>query len=147
MTVRPKDRGGLSARQRPFVRSSVIVRSQTFSPGERSQYICRVGAQCCTVGGAPRLGGAALPGVLLPPRVLLRRRPPMHCGPRPCAPASEGRSMTVDCLLGPSTSHYEDYLLARNDFIKYTKISQFLVLLAWVWEFFFLFPNLMSHCL
>ncbi|XP_044616629.1 protein WWC2 isoform X3 [Equus asinus] len=42
MTVRPKDRGGLSARQRPFVRSSVIVRSQTFSPGERSQYICRL---------------------------------------------------------------------------------------------------------
>uniref|UniRef100_A0A9L0SFS6 WW and C2 domain containing 2 n=1 Tax=Equus caballus TaxID=9796 RepID=A0A9L0SFS6_HORSE len=41
-TVRPKDRGGLSARQRPFVRSSVIVRSQTFSPGERSQYICRL---------------------------------------------------------------------------------------------------------
>lgn len=42
MAVRPKDRSGLSARQRPFVRSSVIVRSQTFSPGERNQYICRV---------------------------------------------------------------------------------------------------------
>lgn len=42
MAVRPKDRSGLSARQRPFVRSSVIVRSQTFSPGERSQYVCRV---------------------------------------------------------------------------------------------------------
>ncbi|XP_058380926.1 protein WWC2 [Diceros bicornis minor] len=42
LTVRPKDRGGLSARQRPFVRSSVIVRSQTFSPGERNQYICRL---------------------------------------------------------------------------------------------------------
>lgn len=42
VAVRPKDRSGLSARQRPFVRSSVIVRSQTFSPGERSQYICRV---------------------------------------------------------------------------------------------------------
>lgn len=42
MAVRPKDRGGLSARQRPFVRSSVIVRSQTFSPGERNQYICRL---------------------------------------------------------------------------------------------------------
>lgn len=42
LAVRPKDRGGLSARQRPLVRSSVIVRSQTFSPGERNQYICRL---------------------------------------------------------------------------------------------------------
>lgn len=42
LAVRPKERSGLSARQRPLVRSSVIVRSQTFSPGERSQYICRV---------------------------------------------------------------------------------------------------------
>ncbi|XP_037686994.1 protein WWC2 isoform X4 [Choloepus didactylus] len=42
VAVRPKDRGGLSARQRPFVRSSLIVRSQTFSPGERNQYICRL---------------------------------------------------------------------------------------------------------
>ncbi|KAM7111624.1 protein WWC2 [Molossus nigricans] len=42
LAVRPKERGGLSARQRPLVRSSVIVRSQTFSPGERSQYICRL---------------------------------------------------------------------------------------------------------
>uniref|UniRef100_A0A8C6E3K9 WW and C2 domain containing 2 n=1 Tax=Moschus moschiferus TaxID=68415 RepID=A0A8C6E3K9_MOSMO len=42
MAVRPKDRSSLSARQRPFVRSSVIVRSQTFSPGERSQYVCRL---------------------------------------------------------------------------------------------------------
>ncbi|XP_035555907.2 protein WWC2 isoform X3 [Canis lupus familiaris] len=42
VAVRPKDRSGLSARQRPFVRSSVIVRSQTFSPGERNQYICRL---------------------------------------------------------------------------------------------------------
>ncbi|KAM7328636.1 protein WWC2 [Alexandromys fortis] len=42
MAVRPKDRSGLSSRQHPFVRSSVIVRSQTFSPGERSQYICRL---------------------------------------------------------------------------------------------------------
>ncbi|XP_059765622.1 protein WWC2 isoform X3 [Balaenoptera ricei] len=42
VAVRPKDRSGLSARQRPFVRSSVIVRSQTFSPGERSQYVCRL---------------------------------------------------------------------------------------------------------
>lgn len=42
LAVRPKERSGLSVRQRPLVRSSVIVRSQTFSPGERSQYICRV---------------------------------------------------------------------------------------------------------
>ncbi|GAB5570127.1 protein WWC2 isoform X2 [Prionailurus iriomotensis] len=42
VAVRPKDRSGLSTRQRPFVRSSVIVRSQTFSPGERNQYICRL---------------------------------------------------------------------------------------------------------
>lgn len=42
MAVRPKDRSSLSARQHTFVRSSVIVRSQTFSPGERSQYVCRV---------------------------------------------------------------------------------------------------------
>ncbi|XP_078534117.1 protein WWC2 [Lissotriton helveticus] len=40
--VRPKDRGSLSSRQRPFVRNSMIVRSQTFSPGERNQYICRL---------------------------------------------------------------------------------------------------------
>ncbi|NXD22009.1 WWC2 protein, partial [Spelaeornis formosus] len=40
--VRPKDRGSWSSRQRPFVRNSVIVRSQTFSPGERNQYICRL---------------------------------------------------------------------------------------------------------
>ncbi|XP_040587672.1 protein WWC2 isoform X2 [Mesocricetus auratus] len=42
MSVRPKDRSSLSSRQHPFVRNSVIVRSQTFSPGERSQYICRL---------------------------------------------------------------------------------------------------------
>ncbi|MXQ84291.1 hypothetical protein E5288_WYG014303 [Bos mutus] len=42
MVVRPKDHSSLSARQRPFMRSSVIVRSQTFSPGERSQYVCRL---------------------------------------------------------------------------------------------------------
>ncbi|ELK23507.1 Protein WWC2 [Myotis davidii] len=42
LAVRPKERSGLSVRQRPLVRSSVIVRSQTFSPGERSQYICRL---------------------------------------------------------------------------------------------------------
>ncbi|XP_014447871.1 protein WWC2 isoform X2 [Tupaia chinensis] len=42
VAVRPKERSGLNSRQHPFVRSSVIVRSQTFSPGERSQYICRL---------------------------------------------------------------------------------------------------------
>ncbi|XP_051025951.1 LOW QUALITY PROTEIN: protein WWC2 [Acomys russatus] len=42
MAVRPKDRSSLNSRQHPFMRSSVIVRSQTFSPGERSQYICRL---------------------------------------------------------------------------------------------------------
>ncbi|XP_010130633.1 PREDICTED: protein WWC2 [Buceros rhinoceros silvestris] len=41
-TVRPKDKASWSSRQRPFVRSSMIVRSQTFSPGERNQYICRL---------------------------------------------------------------------------------------------------------
>ncbi|NXY18141.1 WWC2 protein, partial [Atrichornis clamosus] len=40
--VRPKDRASWSCRQRPFVRNSVIVRSQTFSPGERNQYVCRL---------------------------------------------------------------------------------------------------------
>ncbi|PIO38591.1 hypothetical protein AB205_0097120 [Aquarana catesbeiana] len=42
ISVRPKDRSSLSGRQRPFVRNSMIVRSQTFSPGEKNQYICRV---------------------------------------------------------------------------------------------------------
>ncbi|RXM30938.1 Protein WWC2 [Acipenser ruthenus] len=40
--VRPKDRNNLNSRQRSFVRNSMIVRSQTFSPGERNQYICRL---------------------------------------------------------------------------------------------------------
>ncbi|NXU09795.1 WWC2 protein, partial [Pardalotus punctatus] len=40
--VRPKDRASWSSRQRLFVRNSMIVRSQTFSPGERNQYICRL---------------------------------------------------------------------------------------------------------
>ncbi|KAG9336003.1 hypothetical protein JZ751_003402, partial [Albula glossodonta] len=44
LAVRPKDRSGLSSRQRPFVRNSMIMRSQTFSPGERNQYICRIPA-------------------------------------------------------------------------------------------------------
>ncbi|XP_066574261.1 protein WWC2 [Amia ocellicauda] len=42
VAVRPKDRNNLGSRQRSFVRNSMIVRSQTFSPGERSQYICRL---------------------------------------------------------------------------------------------------------
>ncbi|KYO46138.1 protein WWC2 isoform B [Alligator mississippiensis] len=42
LAVRPKDRASLNSRQRPFVRNSMIVRSQTFSPGERNQYICRL---------------------------------------------------------------------------------------------------------
>ncbi|NXF19259.1 WWC2 protein, partial [Rhodinocichla rosea] len=40
--VRPKDRASWSCRQRPFVRNSMIVRSQTFSPGQQNQYICRL---------------------------------------------------------------------------------------------------------
>ncbi|XP_029437601.1 protein WWC2 isoform X2 [Rhinatrema bivittatum] len=42
ISIRPKDRASLSSRQRPFVRNSMIVRSQTFSPGEKNQYICRL---------------------------------------------------------------------------------------------------------
>eukprot|EP00062_Callorhinchus_milii_P020816 gi/632976970/ref/XP_007905087.1/ PREDICTED: protein WWC2 [Callorhinchus milii] len=42
VAVRPKDRTNLNSRQRSFVRNSMIVRSQTFSPGERNQYICRL---------------------------------------------------------------------------------------------------------
>ncbi|XP_075395811.1 protein WWC3 isoform X2 [Tenrec ecaudatus] len=38
----PKDRAGHRPRGSPFVRSSTIVRSQTFSPGARSQYVCRL---------------------------------------------------------------------------------------------------------
>nr|XP_008110039.1 PREDICTED: protein WWC2 [Anolis carolinensis] len=42
VAVRPKDRTSLKSQQHPFVRNSMIVRSQTFSPGERNQYICRL---------------------------------------------------------------------------------------------------------
>ncbi|XP_058391401.1 protein WWC3 isoform X2 [Diceros bicornis minor] len=38
----PKERPSRRARGAPFVRSSTIVRSQTFSPGARSQYVCRL---------------------------------------------------------------------------------------------------------
>lgn len=42
--VRPKERGGAGPgpRQRAFARNSSVMRSHTFSPGERNQYICRV---------------------------------------------------------------------------------------------------------
>lgn len=40
--VRPKERGGRWGHASPFMRGSTIVRSQTFSPGARSQYVCRV---------------------------------------------------------------------------------------------------------
>ncbi|XP_044305827.1 protein WWC2 isoform X3 [Varanus komodoensis] len=42
VAVRPKERPSLKSQQNPFVRNSMIVRSQTFSPGERNQYICRL---------------------------------------------------------------------------------------------------------
>nr|XP_060149123.1 LOW QUALITY PROTEIN: protein WWC3-like [Globicephala melas] len=38
----PKGRPGRRARGSPFTRSSPVVRSQTFSPGARSQYVCRL---------------------------------------------------------------------------------------------------------
>lgn len=40
--VRPKERGGRWGHGSPFIRGSTIVRSQTFSPGARSQYVCRL---------------------------------------------------------------------------------------------------------
>lgn len=40
--VRHKERGGRWGHASPFMRGSTIVRSQTFSPGARSQYVCRV---------------------------------------------------------------------------------------------------------
>uniref|UniRef100_A0A3B3QF38 WWC family member 3 n=1 Tax=Paramormyrops kingsleyae TaxID=1676925 RepID=A0A3B3QF38_9TELE len=40
--VRPKERGGRCGQALPFMRNSTIVRSQTFSPGARSQYVCRL---------------------------------------------------------------------------------------------------------
>ncbi|XP_061090917.1 protein WWC3 isoform X2 [Conger conger] len=42
ITVRPKERGGRWGHAPPIVRSSTISRSQTFSPGARSQYVCRL---------------------------------------------------------------------------------------------------------
>lgn len=46
--VRPKERGGRLCHTSPFMRGSTIVRSQTFSPGARSQYVCRV-SDCTSV--------------------------------------------------------------------------------------------------
>uniref|UniRef100_A0AAY4E3B7 WW domain-containing protein n=1 Tax=Denticeps clupeoides TaxID=299321 RepID=A0AAY4E3B7_9TELE len=40
--VRPKERAGRWSHASPFMRSSTIVRSQTFTPGARSQYVCRL---------------------------------------------------------------------------------------------------------
>ncbi|XP_070613590.1 protein WWC2 isoform X5 [Erythrolamprus reginae] len=42
VAIQPKDKASLKSQQHPFVRNSMIVRSQTFSPGERNQYICRL---------------------------------------------------------------------------------------------------------
>ncbi|KAM4797174.1 protein WWC3 isoform 1-T1 [Rhinophrynus dorsalis] len=42
VAVLPKERTCHRPRGSPFVRSSTIVRSQTFSPGARSQYVCRL---------------------------------------------------------------------------------------------------------
>lgn len=44
--VRHKERGGRWGHASPFMRGSTIVRSQTFSPGARSQYVCRVSYSC-----------------------------------------------------------------------------------------------------
>lgn len=40
--VWPKERGARWGYASPFMRGSTIVRSQTFSPGARNQYVCRV---------------------------------------------------------------------------------------------------------
>ncbi|XP_030647750.1 protein WWC3 [Chanos chanos] len=40
--IRPKERCGRWGHASPFMRSSTLVRSQTFSPGARSQYVCRL---------------------------------------------------------------------------------------------------------
>ncbi|XP_063306154.1 protein WWC3 isoform X2 [Pelobates fuscus] len=42
VTILQKERTCRRSRGSPFVRSSTIVRSQTFSPGARSQYVCRL---------------------------------------------------------------------------------------------------------
>ncbi|XP_062909249.1 protein KIBRA-like [Mobula hypostoma] len=40
--VRPKDRRVPNTQQSPFVRSSAIIRSKTFSPGAQNSYVCRL---------------------------------------------------------------------------------------------------------
>lgn len=51
--IRPKERGGARwGHASPFMRGSTIVRSQTFSPGARSQYVCRVSVIISVGGGA-----------------------------------------------------------------------------------------------
>ena len=45
LRVRHKERGGRWGHASPFLRGSTIVRSQTFSPGARSQYVCRVSCE------------------------------------------------------------------------------------------------------
>ncbi|XP_018409006.1 PREDICTED: protein WWC3 [Nanorana parkeri] len=42
VNIMKKERACRRSRGSPFVRSSTIVRSQTFSPGARSQYVCRL---------------------------------------------------------------------------------------------------------
>ncbi|XP_068538823.1 protein WWC3 isoform X2 [Anas acuta] len=42
VAILPKERTSRRPRGSAFVRSSTIVRSQTFSPGARSQYVCRL---------------------------------------------------------------------------------------------------------
>ncbi|XP_068125997.1 protein WWC3 isoform X2 [Hyperolius riggenbachi] len=42
VTMMKKERTCRRSRGSPFVRSNTIVRSQTFSPGARSQYVCRL---------------------------------------------------------------------------------------------------------
>ncbi|KAG8589827.1 hypothetical protein GDO81_006536 [Engystomops pustulosus] len=42
VTLLKKERSCRRSRGSPFVRSSTIVRSQTFSPGARNQYVCRL---------------------------------------------------------------------------------------------------------
>ncbi|CAJ0944884.1 unnamed protein product [Ranitomeya imitator] len=42
VTILKKERSCRRSRGSPFVRSSTIVRSQTFSPGARNQYVCRL---------------------------------------------------------------------------------------------------------
>ncbi|XP_027883053.1 protein WWC3 isoform X1 [Xiphophorus couchianus] len=40
--VRPKERGGRWGHGSPFMRGGTLVRSQTFSPGAQSHYVCRL---------------------------------------------------------------------------------------------------------